>query len=641
MNLITVENIKKVYGDKTLFENVTLGIQSNERIGLIGINGTGKSTLLKIIAGLVEPDEGRRIANNQVRIEYLSQNPEFDLDSTVIQQVFKSQDPVLQLVYQFHLTTSALAENNNDSVIQKKLADLSHQMELEGGWEIEANAKGVLTKLGVTNFSTPVGQLSGGQRKRVAMARALIQPVDLLILDEPTNHIDNETIEWLEEYLRKYRGSLLLITHDRYFLNRVANRIIELDGGSLFSYEGNYEIFLEKKAEREESELTQQRKHSILLKNELAWLRKGAKARTTKQKFRVQRAEELKEVKFGQEEGKLDISIGSQRLGKKVMEVNKISKSYGELSLVKNFEYSFTPGDRVGIVGRNGTGKSTLLNMLAGKITPDSGEIEVGQTVKLSYYDQENVEMDNSLRVIDYIKETAEYVKTADGSRISASQMLERFLFPPNVQWTPIASLSGGEKRRLYLLRKLMEEPNVLLLDEPTNDLDIHTLTILEDYLDHFPGTVVIVSHDRFFLDRTVEHLFVFEGNGQILDYYGNYSDYVAWRQENLEISEKQEITTKKPKEESEKPINTNTKLKKLSYKDQREFDEIDNVIADLEAKLEAIQAKIDQGGSDFQLLQEHIQKQEELQAKLDKTMERWMELTEMVEEIEENKRNA
>ncbi|MBM7614069.1 ABC-F family ATP-binding cassette domain-containing protein [Alkaliphilus hydrothermalis] len=636
MNLITVENIKKTYGDKILFDDITFGIQRHERIGLIGVNGTGKSTFLKIIAGLVEPDEGRRIVNNQARIEFLSQNPEFDHDSTVIQQVFKSNDPVLQLVYQFHQTTNDLMENNSDADLQKQLADLSHQMDLKGGWEIEANAKGVLTKLGVTNFDTPIDKLSGGQRKRVAMARALIQSVDLLILDEPTNHIDNETIEWLEEYLRKFKGALLLITHDRYFLNRVVNRIIELDNSKLFTYEGNYEYFLEKKAEREEAEATQQRKHSILMKGELAWLRKGAKARTTKQKFRVQRAEELKDVKFKQEEGKLDIAIGSQRLGKKVMEVNHISKTYGDLTLVKDFEYSFTPGDRIGIVGQNGAGKSTLLNMLAGKVTPDEGTIEVGQTVKLSYYDQENMEMDNSLKVIDYIKEVAEYVKTADDSRISASQMLERFLFPPSVQWTPVGLLSGGEKRRLYLLRKLMEEPNVLLLDEPTNDLDIHTLTILEDYLDHFPGAVMIVSHDRYFLDRTVEHLFVFEGNGKIIDYYGNYSDYVEWRQENLQITEKQEIATEKPKEEPQKPAAK--KLTKLSYKDQREFDEIDNVIADLEEKLEEVQGIIDKGGSDFQFLQEKIEEQEKLQIKLDKTMERWMELQEMVEEIERNR---
>ena len=636
MNLVTVENISKTYGDKELFSNITFGIQDQDRIGFIGINGTGKSTFLKIIAGLVEPDSGRRIANGQARVEYLFQNPEFDNESTVLQQVFIGTSPLMQVVYDYHSALNSLHKNTEDNQLQKRVGELTQKMEQQGAWELEANAKAILTKLGITDFSATVGQLSGGQRKRIAMARALIQPSELLILDEPTNHIDNETVEWLEEYLKKWKGALLLITHDRYFLNRVVNKIIELDDGSLYSYEGNYEAFLEKKAEREEQLSAMERKHAGLLRNELAWLKKGAKARTTKQKARIQRAEKLQEVSYGQQDSRLDISLAaSQRLGKKVLEMKHISKAFEGKQLIDDFTHMMTPGERVGIVGRNGIGKSTLLNILAGRIQPDKGVIEIGQTVKLSYYDQESSEMNEKMRVIDYIKEAAEYVKTADGAKISASQMLERFLFPSNVQWTPIASLSGGERRRLYLLRKLMEEPNLLLMDEPTNDLDIHTLTILEDYLEGFPGSVVIVSHDRYFLDRTVDHLFIFEGDGKIIDYHGSYSDYALMRSQWI----KEEAKALEAKEEKQayKP-STDRPKKKLSFKEQKEFDEIDSLIASLEEELEKLQTQIDKGGSNYELLQEYLIKQKNLQEKLDYTMERWMYLTELMEEIEGNK---
>ncbi|SCZ10587.1 ABC-F family ATP-binding cassette domain-containing protein [Alkaliphilus peptidifermentans] len=633
MNIVTVENISKSYGDKTLFQDITFGIETNERIGFIGVNGTGKSTLLKIIAGVEAPDSGRRIVNQQTRIQYLFQNPEFDDASTVLQQVFNSDDPQLQLLYRYHKTLSDIAENPQNQELQESLTRLTQNMDMQGLWELEASAKAVLTRLGITDFSTPIEQLSGGQRKRVAMARALIQPADLLILDEPTNHIDTETVEWLEEYLKKFNGALLLITHDRYFLNRVVGRIIELDGGKLYSYEGNYEIFLEKKAEREEQEVTLQRKHGALLKNELAWLRKGAKARTTKQKARIQRIEGLQEVNYNKDNTKLDISIGSSRLGKKVMELKHISHSYGDKPLIKDFSYVFVPGEMVGIVGKNGCGKSTFLNILAGKLTPTKGELDIGQTVKLSYYDQENLDLDEGLRVIEYIKDTAEYIKTSDGGKISASQMLERFLFAPNLQWTPIASLSGGEKRRLYLLKKLMEEPNLLLLDEPTNDLDIQTLTILEDYLENFPGTVVIVSHDRYFLDRIAHHLFIFQENGNIFDYHGSYSDYAEKYQQDAvegEASKKD----KKNKEEAKKP----REKKKLSYKEQKDFDESEEIIFSLEEKLEDLQKKINAAGSDYSLLQTYLNEQQELQRQLDDRMTRWLELTELMEEIENNK---
>lgn len=634
MNLLAVEKLKKAYGEKALFEDITFGIQENDRIGLIGINGTGKSTLLKIIAGIIEPDEGRRILNNQTRIEYLPQNPEFDPGATVLQQVFHSDNPLMDLVYQYEKLVSAVAASPEELTLQNKLAELSHQMDLQGGWELEANAKAVLTRLGIHNFSAIVGQLSGGQRKRIAMARALIQPAELLILDEPTNHIDNETIEWLEDYLKRRKGALLLITHDRYFLNRVVNRIIELDDGTLYSYQGNYEVFLAGKAEREEGQRALQRRHAALFKNELAWITRGARARSTKQKARIQRFEKLQETALPQESAKLEISVGSQRLGKKVIELNHISKAYGEQVIIQDFTHVFTPGERVGIVGRNGAGKSTLLNILAGKLKPSEGEIEIGQTVKISYYDQESHELDGSLRVIEYIKEGAEYIQSSDGVRISASQMLERFLFAPGVQWTPIASLSGGEKRRLYLLRKLMEEPNVLLLDEPTNDLDIHTLTILEDYLEHFPGTVAVVSHDRYFLDRTVDHLFIFEDNGFIQDYHGSYSEYIQWKRESLP-QEIKETQGKKEKEDYRQ--NRKERPKKLSYREQRDYDQIEDVIADLELQLEELQGEINQAGSDYQLLQELLKEKEKLQSKLEKTMKRWMELTELVEEIEQS----
>ena len=636
MNLITVENISKSYVDKKLFESITFGIHEGQRIGLIGVNGTGKSTLLKVIAGIIEPDSGKRMVAGQTAIEYLPQNPDFEIGSTVLEQVFNSTNPLLQLVYQYEKTLKELNDNPEDKNLQQKLAGLSQQMDSKGAWDLESNAKGILIKLGINNFTMAVENLSGGQRKRVALARALIQPSDLLILDEPTNHIDNDTVEWLEEYLSKWKGALLLITHDRYFLNRVVNNILELDEGKLYSYEGNYEQFLEKKAEREENYLALQRKHTSLFRKELAWIKRGAKARTTKQKARIDRFEELQNQSFKTSEDKVDITLGASRLGKKVLELKHINKSYDRTSIVKDFNYVFKPGDRIGIIGKNGFGKSTLLNIIAGKILPDSGEIDVGQTVKMAYYDQESEEIDTGMRVIDYIKEVGEFIRTEDGSKISASQMLERFLFSPNAQWAPIGKLSGGERRRLYLLRKLVGEPNVLLLDEPTNDLDIQTLTILEDYLDHFPGTVIIVSHDRYFLDRTVEQLFVFEGNGQIREYTGNYSDYMKNRKLSIELENKEKLSHEKKEQIEIK--NINTKPVKLSYKDQREYDEIEGIIANLENRLENVASRIDEASNDFVLLQEYLEEQKTLEQQLELKMERWMELLELVEQIEKNK---
>ncbi|TLN14078.1 ABC-F family ATP-binding cassette domain-containing protein, partial [bacterium] len=458
MNLLAAENIVKSYGVKTLFSDISFGIEEGDKIGLIGVNGTGKSTFLKVLAGIETPDRGRVVTGNAVQVEYLPQNPVFDDQATVLQQVFRGRPAV---------SGPASA------------ADV---------WEAESEAKTILTKLGICDFDAQVGTLSGGQRKRVALAGALINPAELLILDEPTNHIDNETVDWLEQYLGRRRGALLMITHDRYFLDRVATRIIELDRGRLYSYTGNYSAFLELKMAREEQAQASEEKRLNLLRNELKWIKRGAKARTTKQKARIDRFEKLAADKPEVTSDKIEISVGASRLGKKVIALEHISKGFAGSKLIDDFSYTIARDDRVGIIGPNGTGKSTLLNIIAGRLEPDSGTLDTGQTVKIGYFSQENKEMDENLRVIEYIREQAEFLPTADGKLISAAQMLERFLFPAELQWTPIAKISGGERRRLYLLRVLMGAPNVLMLDEPTNDLDIQTLTILEEYLDEFPG---------------------------------------------------------------------------------------------------------------------------------------------------------
>ncbi|MDQ0163350.1 ATP-binding cassette subfamily F protein uup [Bacillus alveayuensis] len=476
-----------------------------------------------------------------------------------------------------------------------------------------------------TNYSMKVQQLSGGQKKRVTIARALIQPADLLILDEPTNHLDNETIEWSEGYLAQYKGSILMVTHDRYFLNRVTNKIFELDQGKLYTYEGTYEMFLEKKAEREALKVQNEMKRQNILQRELAWLRRGAKARTTKQKARIERIEKLHEQKGPVQQGELDFAIGSKRLGKKVIEVENISKSFDGKHLVKYFSYLLTPGERLGIIGPNGSGKSTLLNILAGRLQPDSGTIDIGETVRIGYYTQGHEEMNENLRVIEYIKEVAEVVRTVDGQIITAEQMLERFLFPRYHQWTYIHRLSCGERRRLYLLRVLMEEPNVLFLDEPTNELDTETLGVLEDYLEQFPGVVVTVFHDRYFLDRVVDHLLVFEGNGVISHFQVSYSEF-------LEMKKQQEMVKEKPEK---KPPQKKERHKKLSYKEQKEWETIEDRIAELENKLKQLEQEIAEAGSDFDRIQTLYQEQQSVEEELEKALERWEELSFLVEEME------
>ncbi|CAM3447694.1 ABC transporter ATP-binding protein [Brevibacillus invocatus] len=639
MQILSVENLSKGYGEKVLFDNISFHIAEQQRIGLIGVNGTGKSSLLKILAGLDTADSGKVVHANRFVVEYLPQNPSFDENSTVLDQVFYGDSPLIQLLREYEQALADLQKAPDDEKKQSRVFSLQSKMDAADAWESNTTAKMILTQLGIHDFSQRVGELSGGQRKRVAMARALIQPADLLILDEPTNHIDNETVEWLEEYLTRYKGALLLVTHDRYFLDRVTNRTFELDRGKLYSYEGNYATFLEKKAEREENEAAAESKRQNLLRRELAWLRRGAKARTTKQKARVQRAEELRDRVVEGPSAKMDMALGASRLGKKVIEIEKVSKSFGDRKLIEDFSYIVAPGDRIGIIGPNGSGKSTLLNILAGRIEPDSGQVDVGLTVKIAYYTQHNVEMDEKLRAIEYVKEAAEVISTSDGQTITASQMMERFLFSPHMQWTPISKLSGGEKRRLYLLRTLMGEPNVLFLDEPTNDLDIQTLSILEDYLEQFPGAVITVSHDRYFLDRTIEHLFAFEGQGSIRHFFGNYSEYLEIRRMEKSEEPSPEVA-KNQTDNTEKSSGNrgNNRTRKLSYKDQKEWDGIEGRIAALEERLVVLKQEIAASGSDYAKVEKLFAEEQQVAADLEAAVERWAVLSSLVEELEQGK---
>lgn len=634
MNYISIESISKSYGMKILFDNLSFGIQEGERIGLVGVNGTGKSTLLKIVAGLTEPDSGTLTVNSQITIEYLAQNPHFDETGTVLDQIFTGTTPLIQTIKEYEQTLELLNRDPNNQQIQKRFTLLTEKMDTLEAWDLETNAKSILTRLGITNFTDPIHQLSGGQRKRIAMARALINPADLLILDEPTNHIDHETIEWLENYLSHFKGALLLITHDRYFLDRVVNHIFELDHGSLYVYEGNYSYFLDKKALRLEQEAASEDKRQNLLRRELAWLRRGAKARTTKQKARIERIENLQEGPGKRMDGTIEFGLQTSRLGKKILELDNISASYEERILFKDFTYIAVPGDRIGIVGPNGSGKSTLLKMMTGELQPTSGTVTLGQTVKFGYYKQENEELDGSQRVIDYIKEAGHVIHLTDGKTLSASQLLERFLFPPALQWSTIDRLSGGEKRRLYLLKVLMGEPNVLFLDEPTNDLDIQTLSILEEFLDQFPGVVYIVSHDRYFLDRTVSDLFVFDGKGHLESFTGNYSDYIEKKS-----SEAKTLPMPPSEEKKGGTRDKGTKVKtKLSFNEQREYDSIEDNIMALEEKLVELDHEMAKHATDYGKLNELTQEKSLIEATLEKKMDRWAELNLMVEEFNKNK---
>ena len=633
---MTIENISKSYSVKTLLKDISFGISEGEKIGIIGVNGTGKSTLLKIIAGIETSETGKITKGNRVRIEYLSQNPEFDEEATVLEQVFKGNSPEMKLLRDYQEILEILQKDYNDE-IHERLLKIQDQIDSLNLWDLESEAKSVLTKLGITNFSQKVKELSGGQRKRVALASALITPCELLILDEPTNHLDNETISKLEDYLNGRKGSLLMITHDRYFLDRVTNRIIELDKGNLYSYDGNYSLFLEKKMERLQLEAAMEDKRQNLLRKELAWGRRGAQARSTKQKARLQRFEDLKNQEKNTSQETLDISVASTRLGRKIMEFNHVSKSYGDRCLIHDLDYTLARTDRIGIVGPNGVGKSTLINLIRGKIKPDAGTIDIGETVNIGCFAQESEEMNPNMRAIDYIKEKREYIETADGTRITASQMCERFLFDGHLQYSQIGTLSGGERRRLYLLRILMDAPNVLLLDEPTNDLDIDTLRRLEDYLDDFNGIVITVSHDRYFLDRICNKIFAYEGNGHINIYTGNYSDYLAFQETNQALKEAIQEETKLKETQKAKP--RLEKKIKFTFAEQKEFETIDDEISELEEKVVELDEQLIQYSTDYVKLQEIMAQKTEVEEKLSYKYERWEYLNQLAEEIENSKK--
>ena len=615
MNLVTIEHLTKSYTERLLFDDTSFSINEGEKIGLIGVNGTGKSTLLKIVAGLEDADSGSVVRGRGLYIRYLPQIPEFTEGDTVLESVMR--------------------ENAGET----------HYSSPD---EMQATARSMLNKLGITEHDALTSTLSGGQRKRVALASVLLSTADLLILDEPTNHLDSGMADWLEEYLKAFRGALLMITHDRYFLDSVAGRIVELDKGKLYSCQANYEGFLSLKAERMEMAEASERKRQAILRNEIAWMQRGARARSTKQKAHIQRYEELRDQKGPEYDRNVELESIASRLGRTTVEVKDLCKAYGDKVLIKDFTYIFLKNDRVGIIGPNGSGKSTLMKMLAGWVEPGSGTIQIGQTVKMGYFSQENEAMDESLKVIDYIKNVAEYVKTKDGS-ISASQMLERFLFPSGMQYTIIGRLSGGERRRLYLLRILMEAPNVILLDEPTNDLDIQTLTILEDYLDTFPGIVIAVSHDRYFLDRVVNRIFAFEGQGKVSQYEGGFTDYqIAWSARHPRGTGEQKGGRGGDSDGSGSGLSVNRnnwkqsaggeKKRKLSFKEQREWETIEADIADLERSIGDLEREIGKSATNYTRLNELMEEKSAREAQLEEKMERWMYLNELVEQIEAQK---
>lgn len=627
--MLIIDNLSKTYGDKTLFNQISATIGEKERIGLIGVNGTGKSSFLKVIAGMDSPDQGEIKHSKDYHIEYVTQETNLQEDLTVLDQIYYGDSVIMRVMREYEKALFDLENNPDEAALQKKLINLQQKMDEVEAWEANTTAKTILTKLGITDFGATVGKLSGGQKKRIAIAKALIQPADLLIMDEPTNHLDHDTVEWLEKYMQSYSGSVLLVTHDRYFLNRVTNRIFELDKGNLYAYAGNYELFLEKKAERESLELSNEQKHQNTLKRELAWLKRGAKARSTKQRARVERVEEMKNQTFDTKKEEVKFQAGSKRLGNDVIEIEGLHKSFGNQTVLSNFSHLIIRGDRIGIIGNNGTGKTTLLNMMAKRTEPDQGYVKIGETVLIGYYTQGEEELDNQQRIIEYIKDVAEVIHTKDGEVITAEQMLERFLFDRAQQWSYIRTLSGGERRRLYILKVLMQEPNVLFLDEPTNDLDTQTLSVLEDYLDHFPGVVITVSHDRYFLDRVVDKLIVFKGNGNTDTFYGNYSEFLEKQRETEEI----QPTSKK--QSPSKTSQNEKKKKKLSYMEKREWDTIEDEITELEERIVEIEQAIVDAGSDSEKVQELYTNQQAVELELEKRMARWEALSIKVEQLE------
>ena len=636
MKMIVAENISKTYVEKELLKSVSFSIQEKERVGLIGVNGTGKSTFLKIIAGLEVADEGEVVTSSDYSIAFLTQNPDMNEDNTVVEQIFAEDNAINRTIKEYENCMVALQNNPEDEKIQSRFTTLQQEMDTKQAWDRSSNAKAMLNKLGIQDITIKVGQLSGGQKKRVALAQVLMQEADLLILDEPTNHLDFETIQWLEEYLLRYNGSVLLVTHDRYFLDTVTTKIFELSSGNLYTYEGNYASYLEAKAIRLEEMAKAEAKQKSLYRQELEWMRKGAKARTTKQKARIKRFENLEGTMTSSSDEKMEIVSGSARLGKKVVELKDVSVIFGEKTILQDINLLLKQKDRIGIVGPNGAGKSTLLNLIAEKIEPTTGEMDKGTTVKIGYYTQEQQEMNENQRMIEYIKEEAEVIHAVDGSYLSAAQLLERFLFPPHSHGTPIYKLSGGERKRLYLLRILMSQPNVLLLDEPTNDLDTETLTILEAYLDEFPGVVVTVSHDRYFLDKVVDELLILDGRGAVERIFGEYTDYLLRIQQQKEEERRAvQVLNEKNTEKKQKG-----KALRLSYQEQKDWETIEERISSLEEKLEQIETEITNAGSDFGKISEWMVKQKEANAQLEQLMERWEELSEKVEMIEAEKAN-
>lgn len=644
MTIYSVRSLKKDFGIKEILKDATFSLEEGDKVGLIGTNGSGKSTLLKMIAGLEPTDGGDIWINQGAKIVYLPQQPDLNDEHTVLEQVFADSGEQMALIREYEELSDKLAHGHGDAdAVMARLSTVAQKIEAAGAWDLETNAKTVLSKLGIDDFEARVGDLSGGYRKRIAIATALLSEPDVLLMDEPTNHLDALSVEWLQSYLNRFRGALLLITHDRYFLDRVTNRILEIDRGDLYSYSGNYAYYLEKKAESEESAASTQRKHAGVLRRELEWLKRGPKARSTKQKARIERIRDMQAQEFKQAQGKVEISTVGRRIGKKVIELDHIRKGYGDRILIQDFSYLFSPDDRIGIIGGNGVGKSTLMDIITGRIQPDSGTVELGATIHIGYFDQhsEDVSMNENDRVIDYLKSIAELVKTSDGSIITASQMLERFLFPPNQQYAPIHKLSGGEKRRLFLLRVLMSAPNVLILDEPTNDLDVQTLSVLEEYLEDFNGCVIVVSHDRYFLDRTVDTVFAFEEAGNIRQYPGNYSLYLDYKQaQEAEAEKAEKASVKKEKaaqatqvaESKSTKTATSTQPRKLSYKEKREYEELEHKIPEMEQQKEELEALLyGKPPGDFTELQKLTEQLAALSQAIDHSTERWMELAERV----------
>lgn len=641
MAIITTQSLKKDFGIKEILKDANFSIDDNDKVGLIGVNGSGKSTLLKILSGFEPYDSGEMVVKSGSKVIYLPQQPEIEPNNTVLEQVFAYSGETMQWIKEYEDLSHRIAHVDvvTQEKLMNKLAKVTEKINAANAWDMETNAKIVLDKLGISDFEAKMGDLSGGYRKRVALASALMADPDLLLMDEPTNHLDAESVQWLQEYLQKFRGAIFLITHDRYFLDQVTTRILEIDRGDMYSYGGNYSYYLEKKALAEESVASSQRKHQGILRRELEWLKKGPKARSTKQKARIDRVYDMKDTEFKQIQGKVEIDTPSRRIGKKVIELDNISKSYGSRTLIKDFIYEFAPDDRVGIIGGNGVGKSTLMNLIMGKIEPDSGKVEIGSTIHIGYFDQHSDSLitaaQSEQRAIEYIKDVATYIETSDGSQISASQLLERFLFTSNQQYSPIAKLSGGEKRRLFLLRMLISNPNVLILDEPTNDLDVQTLAVLEEYIESFKGCVIVVSHDRYFLDRTVDTIFAFESNGNLRQYPGNYSVYLDYKKkQEKQIQEEKNANnkiTKESKKKDEKNNKSNNNSKKLSPYQRKELEKLEKkTIPNLEKQKLDIEKKLYNSNQDYDLLNTLTSELETINKEIDKVTEKWMQLEEL-----------